>query len=77
MYWIVTLFNSIVNTQKLALFCGLCNNSRPLGRACGKCVTSKGGTEKVRCRLALVKLVTKIMLNVRLVDSGQPPLLNR
>ena len=29
---------------------------RPLGRACGKCDTSKGRTDKVRGRLALVKL---------------------
>ena len=28
----------------------------PLGRACGKCDTSKGRTNKVRGRLTLVKL---------------------
>ena len=31
-------------------------NCRPLGRACGKYDTSKGRTDKIRSRLAVVKI---------------------
>ena len=34
----------------------MCNNCRPLDRACGKCDTSGGPIDKVIGRLALVKL---------------------
>ena len=63
---IVTLFICIIDIQKLLLFYGLCNNCRPLGRACGKCDTSNGDTDKVRGRLAIVKLKMKIHSNVKL-----------
>ena len=49
-------FYCVTEVQKLLLFCGLCNNCRPLGRACGKCNTYKGPTDKLRGRLSLVKL---------------------
>ena len=54
--WIVTLFNCIIDIQKLVLFYRLCNNCRPLGKACGKYDTSEGHTDKVRGRFALIKL---------------------
>ena len=54
--WIVTLFNCIIEAQKLPLFYGLRNNCKPIGRACGKSNTSKGRTDKERGWLAIVKL---------------------
>ena len=47
---------ALLRYKKLLLFYGLCNNCRPLDRACGKCDTSEGRTDKVKGRLALVKL---------------------
>ena len=38
----------------ILIFYGLCSKCRPLGRACGKCDTSKGRTDKVRGTLTLV-----------------------
>ena len=62
--WIVTLFNCIIEVQKLLLVYELCNNCRPLGLACGKCDTFKGRTDKVKGRLALVKLKARTSLKI-------------